>query len=300
MFDPDAYKAEQTATWNAGARVWDSWHDDIERWFAPLTDRLLELAALRAGQRILDVGTGYGEPATTAARRVGPTAEVIGIDLSPAMIDVARRRAAGIPNVRFAWGDVDALDVGAGFDVVLSRLGLMFAVDRVAALASIGRALVPGGVLAFAVWGDPTRHLLSQALAPLISTLDLPPPPPGAPGPFSMSDPMRVTAEVTQAGFADVSVAEVDVSARFDSIASYIAFTREALPPPVLDAIVRRYGAREAPGAWRDVEQGLAPKLAADGSLPLTSVALCVRAVRGRPSRPQSGSGRTPRSEEVA
>src|SRR5262245_38909935 len=155
MFDANAYKTEQIVTWDAGAPVWDAWHDTIEGWFSVLTDRLLELADVRPGQRILDLGTGYGEPAATAARRVGPAGEVVGIDLSPGMLQAARRRAAGLPNLRLQLGDVDTLDVGDGFDAVVSRLGLMFAVERVAAFAAIRGALVPRGVLAAAVWGDP-------------------------------------------------------------------------------------------------------------------------------------------------
>ncbi|HKE18641.1 MAG TPA: class I SAM-dependent methyltransferase [Kofleriaceae bacterium] len=277
-FDPIAYRAEQLATWDAGAPAWDRWHDTIETWFAPLTTRLLELAAVRPGQHVLDVGTGYGEPALSAARAVGPGGRVLGIDVSPAMLEVARRRARGRSGIRYAEMDIEALDQPGRFDAVLSRLGLMFAVDRVAALGAIRRALVPGGVLAAAVWGPPARHLVSQPAAQLVARLALPAPPPGTPGPFSMSDATRLAGELAAAGLVDVSVTELVAPVRFRSVDELVRFHREALPPPILAAVRDRFGSQDAPDAWALLAEAARPHVGPDGAVSLPSVALCVRA----------------------
>ena len=118
MLDEDRFKAQQRALWDASAAAWDGWSGEIETWFAPITARLLEDAGAGPGQRILDLGTRYGEPALTAAARIGADGEVVGIDLSP--------------------------------------LGLMLVLDQVAALGAIRSALIGGGVLALATWGRPT------------------------------------------------------------------------------------------------------------------------------------------------
>jgi SAM-dependent methyltransferase len=278
-FDPIAFRAEQRATWEAGAPAWDRWHDTIESWFAPLTARLLELAGVRPGQNVLDVGTGYGEPALTAARVVGPGGHVLGVDVSRAMLDVARRRAGGLAGVSFAEMDIEALDEPGRYDAVLSRLGLMFAVDRVATLGAIRRALVPGGVLAAAVWGPPARHLVSQPAAQLAAHLELPAPPPGTPGPFSMSDATELAGELAAAGLVDVSVTEIVAPVRFRSVDELVRFHREVLPPPILEAVRDRFGSDDAPDAWNIVAEAARPHVGPDGAVSLPSVALCVRAL---------------------
>jgi ubiquinone/menaquinone biosynthesis C-methylase UbiE len=131
-FDPAAYKAQQRAHWEASSPGWDTWAEVFERGAASVTARLLDLGGVGTGQAVLDVATGQGEPALSAARLVGPTGRVLGVDTSPAMLAVARRRAGDLPYVEFAEADLDAIDQPeSSFDVVLSRFGLMFALDPV-------------------------------------------------------------------------------------------------------------------------------------------------------------------------
>jgi ubiquinone/menaquinone biosynthesis C-methylase UbiE len=96
------------------------WHDEIEGWFMPIMSRLFQLADLRPGQCVLDIGTGYGEPALSAAARVGPAGHVLGIDVSRAMLEAARRRARDHSNVEFAEADIETLDESGRFDVATS------------------------------------------------------------------------------------------------------------------------------------------------------------------------------------
>src|SRR2546423_3480119 len=130
-FDAAAYKAETRKVWDATCPGWEASLEYFERGAAAVTARLLELAGLRPGQSVLDVATGHGEPALTAAGVVGPTGRVVGVDLAPRMVEAARARAkaAGDPDhVTFVVADLEDLDsagVGEGFDAVLSRFGLM-------------------------------------------------------------------------------------------------------------------------------------------------------------------------------
>jgi SAM-dependent methyltransferase len=183
QFDSVAFKAEQRDTWNAVSAGWDFWQDRYERAAAPVTDWLLRAAELRPGHRVLDVGCGTGEPSVSAGRLVAPTGRVLGIDLAPEMIDRARHCAAGLGHpIEFAESDVEALDLPAhSFDAVLSRWGLMFAVDRRRTLADLHRLLAPGGVLAAAVWGPPEANPMTS-LGFRTLAAGLPDPPPGRPG----------------------------------------------------------------------------------------------------------------------
>jgi SAM-dependent methyltransferase len=285
QFDPAAFKVQQRAHWNATSAASEIWWEEWERGAAPVTARLLELGGLRSGQRVLDAATGHGEPALSAARVVGPSGRVVGVDISPAMLAVARRRAKakGLDHVEFVEADLESVDLGlptGSFDVVLSRFGLMLATDHVAAFRALARMLVAGGVLAAAVWGPQDSHLMSRGAIALSQVLKLPEPAPGLPGPFSMSDPRQLASELETAGFADVSVTEQVAPFRLDSVDDYVRFNKEALPPQFLQAVRERFGSPDAPEAWDAVARAVEPYAEQDGTLPLPSTALCLRAVK--------------------
>jgi SAM-dependent methyltransferase len=274
-FDPATYKTEQRAHWETSSPGWEAWAEVFERGAASVTARLLDLGGVHAGHAVLDVATGQGEPALSAARLVGPTGRVLGLDVSPAMLAVARRRAAGLPQAEFAGADLDTIDVpAAAFDVVLSRFGLMFAVEPLAMFRRLRTTLRPGGVLAAAVWGPAPKSLVATGPAVLAHRLELPAPAPGTPGPFSMADPDRLAGQLAEAGFTEVSIAEHSVPYWFDSIEQYVKFNRDMLPT----ALVERADA--LPGAWDALADAVRPHLQADGTLALPSLALCVRAER--------------------
>ncbi len=281
QFDPTEFKTEQRTHWNAISAGWEAWQNEFERGAASVTARLLELSGVRPGQAVFDVATGHGEPALSAARVVGPTGRVVGVDIAPAMLEVARRRAAGLDNVEFLEADMESPDRLAGpFDVVLSRFGLMLTVDHVAAFRTLAGVLIPGGVLAAAVWGPPASHLLATGPVVLSERLKLPPPPPGLPGPFSMSDPRQLTEELTAAGFVDVSVVEHVVPFRFHSVDDYVRFNKAVLPPQMLQMVRDRFGSQDDPETWEAVALAVGKYVDEDGSLPLPTTALCPRAVK--------------------
>ena len=117
--------------------------------YGRLTRNLFADAGLARGMRVLDVGCGPGDVSFLAASMVGPEGEVVGVDVSPAAIEVARRRAAGVTNVRFLVGDARDL-VGEGvFDALVGRLVLMYFPDPAAALRAFAAHVRSGGIIAF-------------------------------------------------------------------------------------------------------------------------------------------------------
>ncbi|MBF6129682.1 class I SAM-dependent methyltransferase [Nocardia brasiliensis] len=281
-FDPVSFKRTQRANWNAISDGWVSCAADFERGGAPVTARLLELAGVRPGHRVLDIGTGTGEPALSAAAVVGSAGAVVGIDLAPEMISRARERARGLDNVEFAVGDVESLEFpAASFDVVLSRWGLMFAVDHVETFRALARVLVPGGRFAAAVWAVPGSDvpMMSLAFQVLSRRLELPPAPPGTPGPFSMGDPEALAAEVTKAGFTDVEVTPFRVPFVLESPQHYIEFSKVVSPPGLKTMLREKFGSADDPQTWTAVGAAVEPYRTSAGEIALPSKALLVRAV---------------------
>ncbi|MEV6561664.1 class I SAM-dependent methyltransferase [Nocardia sp. NPDC051756] len=281
-FDPVSFKQTQRANWNAISEGWLSCSADFESGGAPVTARLLELAGVRRGHRVLDVGTGTGEPALSAAAVVGATGAVTGIDLAPDMIDRARDRGRGMGNIEFAVGDVESLDFpAASFDVVLSRWGLMFAVDRVETFRTLARVLVPGGLLAAAVWAVPgsAAPMMSLGFQTIAERLELPPAPPGAPGPFSMGDPEAVAAELAKAGFGEVEVTAFQVPFVLESPQRFIEFNKVVIPPGLKTMLRERFGSADDPETWAAVGAAVEPYRTSEGAVALPSKALLLRAV---------------------
>ena len=139
---------------------WDRAADDYERSWSrqlkPAQSLTLDLAQLRAGDRVLDIACGTGLVSIPAARSVAPGGCVVGIDLSQAMVDasVAASERAGVRNVRFERMGAESLDLpDASFDVALNALGLMYVPEPLDALAEMYRVLRPGGRAVAAVWG---------------------------------------------------------------------------------------------------------------------------------------------------
>ena len=104
-------KGQQKAAWDDSAEGWKRWWPTFERAAQMVNDRLVELAGVRAGNRVLDIATGSGEPALTAARAVGQSGRVVAVDMSPGMLAIARERidAAGLTNVELVESDAESL-----------------------------------------------------------------------------------------------------------------------------------------------------------------------------------------------
>ena len=207
----------------------DFWEDLAPGWLASeghsdlvatsFGDAAANRLGLRAGERVLDVGCGGGTTTLALAKIVGPTGEAVGVDIAPAMVRAAQQRAAaaGVDQARFVAGDAQVDDLGdAVFDAAYSRFGVMFFADPASAFANLRRSLRSGGMLAFSCWANifANEWMFVPGSAVVSVTGALPPMPgPGEPGPFSLEDPQKLEALLSDAGFT-----EVDVSPQIESI----------------------------------------------------------------------------------
>ncbi|MEZ0448031.1 class I SAM-dependent methyltransferase [Cellulomonas sp. ICMP 17802] len=194
-----------------GAEHWVVHRDRYDRMYEPFQDALLAAADIRSGESVLDVGCGYGTTTLAAAAlaRPGP---VTGIDLSPTMLALARAGAAGTSTVSFVEDDAQTHDFPpSSFDVVVSRFGVMFFADPLAAFATLRRATRPGGRLAFVAWRSPADQpwlcVPGAAVARYVELPDLTNG--GGPGMFALADADRVRALLGAAGWTGVELAPV-------------------------------------------------------------------------------------------
>jgi ubiquinone/menaquinone biosynthesis C-methylase UbiE len=225
--DNSAAKANQHKTWQAVAPGWKQYDELMRRLTKPVTDRMT--AGMRPGQRVLDIASGVGEPAIAIAERVGPTGSVLGTDLVEEMLAFAREKAAarGVKNIEFRHVDGEALDVpDRSFDAVTMRWGLMFMPDPGACLTRARQALKPGGTIALTCWAPIEKN--PWALIPmsvLRKYVEVPAPPPGAPGLFAFADRARLESVLKDAGFSNVNVEPVEtLMGDFDKGEEFVAF----------------------------------------------------------------------------
>ena len=277
-FDPAGYKETQRRDWSAAAAGWSQWWPKFEEGLGSVSERLIALADVRAGDRVLDIATGIGEPAVMAAKRVAPGGHVVATDIAPDMLEIGRKRAKelGLENIEFREADAEELDLpGERFDVVLSRFGLMFLPDLAAALKRIHAVLGPEGRFAAAVWGPAERvPLIAMPMQAVARELELPPPAPGTPGPLVLADADALEARVRQSGFADVRTERWDAVTPWESASEFVQFIQAIMAP------VRRTLADQTPErrerVWQAVEQAATAYADTDGSVRLTNEVIYV------------------------
>lgn len=191
---------------------------------------MLEGANIVAERRVLDLATGIGEPALTAAERVGPDGRVLGVDISADMLDIARERAerASLTNAEFRVMDAEALVLSETFDAVLCRWGLMFVDDLGGTLRRVRAVLGRGGRLAVSVWAS-ADETPSLGLAERVAhhALGLPPPDEGAKTPFALCDVAALVGSLEDAGFDEVVHQRIPVVFEFASPEDFVAYRRE-------------------------------------------------------------------------
>ena len=204
----DSLPAEQWA--GEMGEKWLKHLDRFEGMIAPIGEALMTYAAFRPGQRVADVGCGAGATSLDIAQQVGREGEVIGIDISPQLIDAAARRAqaAKADNVSFRCADAAVIRMeGPRFDRLFSRFGLMFFADPMAAFANLHRLVRPGGRIDFCAWAPARENMwVAQMMAIIGQHVELPAPVPRAPGPFALEDPDYIRELLGRGGFADVHI----------------------------------------------------------------------------------------------
>jgi SAM-dependent methyltransferase len=210
MTETNSMDSEMARYWNEdGGQRWAANIERVERMLAPLADRLLEYAAPRHGAAVMDVGCGGGLTSKALAEAVGPTGTVVGLDISAVILDVARRRFADVPNLRFEQNDAGSMVLqSATLDLITSRFGVMFFPDPVGAFAHLRLALKPHGRLRFICWRE--LGLNPWMALPVRAAFEILPRPqptaPHAPGPFAFADEAYLRGVLAAAGFRGIEI----------------------------------------------------------------------------------------------
>lgn len=218
MNDVKIEAMSQTELWNGPAgQAWLDMETLLDRLFEPFEKLLVDAVRWHGPRRVIDIGCGTGATTLAIARALAPDGSCTGADLSQMMIDRARTRAAAEPEgvcAGFRSGDAAHLDGAGPFDMAISRFGVMFFDDPVAAFARIRAAMTPGAPLAAIGWRSPAENpfmtCAERAAAPLLPPL--PPMRPGAPGQFGFADPAQVRAILDTAGWRDAALSPIDIA----------------------------------------------------------------------------------------
>jgi enediyne biosynthesis protein CalE5 len=238
-FDSEQFKTEQRQRWDSVAEGWKEWWQTVEVAAQKVSDRLVELGEIKPGQKVLDIATGIGEPAITAARKLAGynnnihgTGYVLATDVSTQMLTIAKQRATelGLQDIiEFKEADAEMLELSdSSFDAVLSRWGLMFMPNLNNTLSRILRALLPGGRLACAVWAEASKvPFISFPLNIVMHELNIPPPPIGAPGPFALADISILRNALSKVGFTNIQYERLYVTFEFPRVEDYINYTKD-------------------------------------------------------------------------
>jgi SAM-dependent methyltransferase len=282
-FDSVAFKEAQRSDWQLAARGWRRWYDVLEAEAAGqvVSRKIVEVARLEPGDNVLDVATGYGEPALTAARAVMPGGQVMATDIAPDLLAFGRERArrAGLDNVEFRESDAETLKFpDETFDAVLSRQGLQFLPDVAGTLKRLNSALRSGGRLAAAVWGSPDTVQFALPIPIILRELNLPPPPSGRPGPFALGNAQILAQLVADAGFRDIETGTVTAIYEIASAEDLTRWVRDVAPP--IARLTDGQPPEVASRVWRQVTAGWTPLLTSKGRVRTSNQAIWVAATK--------------------
>lgn len=274
--DPGDFREAQHRNWDSAAVGWNEWREFNDRADRHISERLVELAGVQAGSRVLDVAAGYGEPALTAARKAGPEGRVVATDISTEMLAFGRERAAaaGLGNVEFIESDASSLDFPhQSFDAAVSRWGIIFEPDAEAAAGRIRGFLRPGARMAIASWGKPDQvPFLSIPMRTTMERLGVPPPPAGTPGPLSRPTPAAIGGLLEGGGFSQVAVEQAEVIFEFDSPAHFTAYVRAIAAP--IRAMIEQHAGEAEEEAWDAITWAAADAGGGSGPLSLSNLVL--------------------------
>jgi SAM-dependent methyltransferase len=243
--------AEQIEYWNGKVGdIWVQMQERMDQALTPVTAALLAAANPQAGEMVLDIGCGAGETTLAVDAVVGEGGHAIGLDISEPLLAHARHRAeALLSEVEFIAADASVWAEEAGFDLILSRFGVMFFADPQTAFAHLHGLAAPGGRLVFACWQPAARNLWATLPLSALAKL-LPPQPPAdphAPGPFAFADAARVATMLEAAGWQDLAFHSLPftmlVGSGDDPVADAVSFNLKIGPAA---RVVREAGIGDA------------------------------------------------------
>jgi ubiquinone/menaquinone biosynthesis C-methylase UbiE len=274
--DSAEFRKTQHKNWDSAAAGWNEWREFNDRADAHISARLVELADVKLGDRVLDVAAGYGEPAVTAARKTGPEGRVVATDISSEMLAFARERAAaaGLDNLDFVQSEASGLDFPeASFDAAVSRWGIIFEPDAEDAAARIRGFLRPGARMAISSWGTPDQvPFLSIPMRTTMERFNVSPPPAGTPGPLSRPNKAALGGLLDGGGFSNVVVEQSEVVFEFDGPADFTAYVRAIAAP--IRAMIEQHARDDQQGAWDAITQAATDAGGGPGPLSLKNVVL--------------------------
>ena len=227
--------------------------------FGTATERMLDLAEVRSGMHVLDVAAGAGGQTLLAAHRVGQQGQILAVDLSANMLEVAGAslREHGGTNAQTRVMDAQRLELEPDmFDAAISRLGIMPMAEPLRALTEIRRVLKPCSRLALMVWSTPENNPFMSMPFGILRQFGLLPLAPGLPGPYALGSPGVLEATCERAGFQDVAVETAALRWQFASVADALGYYRlmsTSLPREVTEQLNEEQGRQ----LTAELEQGL-------------------------------------------
>ncbi|TPK80652.1 class I SAM-dependent methyltransferase [Mesorhizobium sp. B2-4-18] len=241
----------QAALWNdASGKAWVEMQPILDEFLAPFERLVVDAGYPGEGGNVLDIGCGAGATTLAMARRVGNNGRCVGLDISQPLVALAteRTQAEEVANASFEVGDAQTYAFESGrFDAVVSRFGIMFFDDPVAAFSNIRQAARRGGKLAFVAWRSPAENdfmtTAGRAAAPFLPTA--PAPDPDAPGQFAFADGAKVKRILEASGWSSIDVRQAN------------------LPCKIAEGDLMMYATRLGPlaAALREVDQATAEKI---------------------------------------
>jgi SAM-dependent methyltransferase len=274
--DAAEFREKQRNQWDGAAVGWNTHSDFMDKYVGVVSERLVEMAGIKEGDRVLDVACGYGEPALTAAREAGPEGSVVATDISAEMLYFGRQRAAanGVENIEFMQSDASSLDFAPdSFDAAVSRWGIIFEPDGEGAAAKVRGFIKPSGRFAISSWGPPERvPFLAIPMKTAMEKLEIPPPPPGTPGPLSRPTEEAIGGLLETAGFSDVAVEELEVTFELDSAEEFTEFTK-AIAAPIV-AMISPHPEEVQRETWDAITEAVRTTAGDDGRIRLANQVL--------------------------
>ena len=271
--DAVEFRDGQRQQWNKGAEGWRKRSDFIDVATAHVSKRMVELAGVEPGSRVLDVAAGYGEPSLTAAAVAGAEGKVVATDISPEMLAYGRERAAaaGLENIEFVESEAASLDFPPeSFDAALSRFGIIFEPEAEAAAAWVRGFLVPGSRMVISSWGPPERvPFIAVPMGTAMRTLGVDPPPSGTPGPLSRPTPEALGGLLEGGGFSEIEIEETDVAMEWGSPEEFTTFVQEIAPP--IRAMIDPQPPDVREETWAAITEAVGERAADDGTVSLTN-----------------------------
>lgn len=258
-FDPVKYKNTTHDQWQTAAEAWYRWSPTLNQWLGKATDKMLEMAGITSGLRVLDIAAGAGEQSITTAKKVGPSGYVLATDISANILEYAKQMAqqAGVNNIETRVMDGENLTVeDETFDAVISRVGLIYFPDQQKALTEMLRVLKPGGKIGAIVYSTPEKNKFFSVPVSLIrNRAKLPPPLPGQPGPFSLGTEGVIEKAFLQAGFKNVRSELVNSPLLLSSAKECVRFEKESFG--ALHQMMSSLSDSEKESVWKEIEEEL-------------------------------------------